>query len=473
MDSDDSPQQVPPDGDERASGVAVKALRAEAEAARADARAKRAEAAAARAEAEAARAEAEAEDTEAAGENAAEAGNEPNTPEPSQDHAAPAADQPDTESADAGEASAEQPRRRLPARLRRLRLPHSRKGRLLAACVVVVLLGAAGGTYAWYQATELPDGVAFRANDRDVTEDDLGRYGDTMRALYGVQPPKDAAKLDAFRRDLAKAYAFGIVVEQQARQQHIVIAEKTAQDVLGQFITKQFGEGSTARDKFIELLGAVGTNERAVLDEIQRQLALAQLFNGVTDDVVVTEPEVRKAFEERKDVLGQPESRTLQNIVVADRSAAESVLAELRDGASFVHVAAQSSLDDSTKNKGGNLGEVTRDRLETAYAAAAFEAKVGEVFGPVQTTHGWNVGRVVDAVPGKPATYRVAHDQLKEALGLEKAVKTWRAWLTERIDAADIEYADTYRPRKPKDVPESGPGAPQPSLNPPSPSGGG
>lgn len=338
--------------------------------------------------------------------------------------------------------------------------PPRRRLRLGLAIVLGVLLLGAGGGYAWHSSTQLPVGVAFRVADRDVTADDLEHYGRTMRALYGVEAPTDPAKVDAFRRALAKAYAFGMVVEGEAQRREIVIADKTAGDVLGRYIRDQFGEGSEARDKFIELLGAAGTNERAVVDEVKRQLMLGRLFGELTSDVEVGEVEVRRAYDTRKSELGAPEQRTLQNIVVTDKQAATTVLEELRAGARFADVAARVSIDASTKDKGGSLGEVAAAQLEDDYAKAAFATPKGDVFGPVKTAHGWNVGRAVAVKEAQPLAFDAIRDRLRDALGLEKAIETWRSWLVERVGAADIRYADQYLPKDPDALPDAGPGMP-------------
>ena len=354
-----------------------------------------------------------------------------------------------------------------------VRLPGSAKGRLVLGIVVVLLLGSSAGAYAWHRSTQLPEDVAFQVAGRDVTENELGEYSETMRALYGVKAPTGTAKLSDFRRDLAKAYAFNIVVENEAQRHDIVISDKTAQDVLGRYIRDQFGEGQAGRDKFIRLLGATGTNEQAVLDEIKRQLLLGKLFNKVTADVRVSEPEVRTAYDERKSEFTPPEERALRNIVVAERAQADAVIRKLNRGVPFATVAAEDSIDASTRNKGGDLGTVTADQLEKDYAVAAFGASEGEVFGPIKTRHGWNIGKVDGIHRGDPPAYAAIHDRLKQALGLEQAVTTWRTWLEDRVRDADIEYADRYHPPDPNTLPEGGPGMPAVTSGVGAPWGGG
>ncbi|HVV08326.1 peptidyl-prolyl cis-trans isomerase [Amycolatopsis sp.] len=346
--------------------------------------------------------------------------------------------------------------RALAARIRRLpRFPRSRKGRALLVVVLVLIAGGGTGGYLWWNAGRLPDGAAFRVGDQVVTVDELNAEADRLHALYGVQAPTDPAQLDAFRRAMAKADAVRIILDRQAQQRNIVIADKTAEDVLSRYISQQAGDGADAHASFVQGLGAAGTSEQAVLDEIKHMLAVNQLFGQQTQGVTVTDQQVRDAFPARQAALGTPEKRSIHNIVVRTQDEANQVLAKVTSGASFEDIAKQSSLDDQTRNSGGDLGLVTAAQLDDAYAKAAFAAPAGGVFGPVQTQYGWNVGKVVSVVPAVPAQFDAVQAQLKQQLIDEQAMNRWQDWLTQQIRAADVRYADDYRPQDPDAPPPS------------------
>lgn len=347
-----------------------------------------------------------------------------------------------------------------PARRGRLRLPTGRRGRALTAALLVALLGLGAGGYFWYQHTALPDDAAFRVGDQVVTVDQLNTKVETLRALYGVQVPREPGKLAAFRKDTAKAAAVGIILDRAARAERVVVADKVAREALAAFTAQQFGEGEQARESFIQSLGAVGTSEAAVLSEIKRQLTVNKLFNEVTAKVSVSDGEVTRAFARRRAQLGTPERRTIANIVVADQDQARQLLRQLDEGAPFAALARANSLDRSTSDQGGSLGELSRGDLEPGYGKAAFTAQRGAPFGPVRTRFGWNVGRVTGIKAAVPAELTKVKDSLAKQLELEKATKLWRSWLSRRIREADVEYADEYRPADPDAAPPVGQSAP-------------
>ncbi|WP_020662088.1 peptidylprolyl isomerase [Amycolatopsis benzoatilytica] len=339
------------------------------------------------------------------------------------------------------------------------RLPKTRKMRVILLAVLLLLAGGGAGGYVWYDSQRLPAGAAFRVAGRTVTADQLSGVLETWRAMYGVQPPQDEATLGKFRKDSAKAYAVSLILQKAARDRGIVIGDKVAQDALARLISRQLGDGTEAHDKFVQQLGNVGTSEPAVLEEIKQQMALSQLFDAVAKGSgEVSEQEVKDAFATRKDQLGTPEQRKIGNIVVRTRGEADQVIADLAHGATFETVAQQRSIDTATRDRGGDLGTLSRRQLQDDYGKAAFGAATGTVFGPVQNQFGWNVGRVNEVTAPVPATFDKVHDNLKQQLQMEKMLAVWRSWLGEQIKGADVEYADEYRPDNPDAAPDVTPG---------------
>lgn len=306
--------------------------------------------------------------------------------------------------------------------------------------------------------TWLADGVALRYGDRSVTVDELERHVDMLRALYGVEPPSGGKQMDAFREDTAKSYAVSLILDDAASERGIEIADKQARDTLSRFVSERLGPGPEAYSQFIGTLADAGTSEEVVLDELKRRLAIAQLFDNVAGGRrAPTAQEVRTAFENRKDELATPETRRISNIVVETKDDARQVRQEIRDGTSFAVVASRSSLDGSTRDNGGDLGTLSANQLEPDYAKDAFNAAEGEVFGPVKTRHGWNIGQVTKIILAVPAEFDRVKADLKKRLRAEAALGEWRSWLGKRIVDADVHYADTYRPPNPNAPPETAP----------------
>lgn len=341
----------------------------------------------------------------------------------------------------------------------------TRLPQVLIASSLVLVVFFSTATFVWHGSAALSRGTVFRLGDRVVDVKELNEEINTLRALYGVEPATDPTALATFRRDAAKAYAVALILDNAASVRNIESADKAAQNILSQLIVRQLGEGSTARQQFIEALRRAGSSERDILVEIKRQLNVSQLMDRVAASPPASDEEVRRAFDERRTRLGTPERRRLANIVVSDKQTAEQVVARIRSGASFADVARLTSLDQSTRN-GGEIGELSGAQLEKNYASAAFSAAPGTIFGPVQTQHGWNIGTVLQILPATPAAFDQVCEKLRAELGIEKRTRLWHDWLASTIVDANVQYADEFRPAEPDAPPDSAP-EPQPGADAP------
>lgn len=293
----------------------------------------------------------------------------------------------------------------------------------------------------------LPDDAAMRVSGTVVTITDLKHRLQVLKALYGIAAPSDPQGQDAFRRQSAQAIAVGMVLRRAARDEGIVVEEKTAREALERMIVERFPGG---RAGFVQLLRQVGASEQDVVDEIERQQATAQLADKVIPhQEAVSEADARRYYDQHGPRFVQPAARHLRNIVVASQNDANDVVNRLRSGTDFAALAKQFSLDQSTREAGGDLGYVSANELDAAYATAAFAAGTGVVYGPIKTAHGWNVGQVLE----QRAPVRLAFDQIKDQLrgdlARRNAETSWRDWVTRRVKDAHVEYADLYRPRNP------------------------
>ncbi|SNR33482.1 peptidyl-prolyl cis-trans isomerase C [Haloechinothrix alba] len=326
-------------------------------------------------------------------------------------------------------------------------VPNTARGRLLSLALSVLILAGAATQVAVAWATDLPDNAVLRVGDTVVTEDEFRKRVETLEKLYGVKKPDEQSKRQQFKKDSAKSVAVSHILDVAAQRRDIVIADKKARDTLDKMLNEQ---PSGDRDSLTKFLENQGIAEADVLDELKRQLATSQLFEQVTADVKpVTDEEVRTSYQERKSEMVSPEQRHLRNIVVDSKQEAQDVLSEAQAGADFATLAAQRSLDQSTKDNGGDLGTVTAEQLQEKFAEAAFQVEKGSYFGPVKTQHGWNIGHVVEVKSSEQLSFDEVKDQLEKDLNRKRKLETWRDWLGEQIKKADVEYADEYRPDNP------------------------
>ena len=320
-----------------------------------------------------------------------------------------------------------------------------------ASIALVVLTLVATAAFLIVRKDKLPADAVLRFDGDVITKTDYEKRVNALSALYGVKPPTTGPAEEDFRRDAAKSIAVSLILDVAAKQNDIVISDMEATTALDKIIDEQLPGG---RSDFTKFLGTTGISESDVLDEVKRQLATSRLFESITGDAdPATDAEIEEYYDEHQSDMATAERRRIANIVVATEREANQILSAARRGEPFVDLARRYSLDSSTKDVGGDLGWVTQDQLAADFGAAAFAARRGVAFGPVQTEFGWNVGVVIKSQESKPLALEQVTEQLKTELLNQRRLSIWRDWLAERIKSADIEYSDAYRPKDPDAAP--------------------
>ena len=134
--------------------------------------------------------------------------------------------------------------------------------------------------------------------------------------------------------------------------------------------------------------------------EIARQAVLVRAFqadyikhNMISDDTL------RKEYEILKVQMGDKEYKA-RHILVADESEAKDIIAKLKKGGNFAKLAAEKSLDDGSKENGGELNWSPPAAYVRPFSEALVQlSKGGRTDQPVQTSFGWHVIELMDIRP--------------------------------------------------------------------------
>ncbi|MDA6089659.1 peptidylprolyl isomerase [Lactobacillus amylovorus] len=118
---------------------------------------------------------------------------------------------------------------------------------------------------------------------------------------------------------------------------------------------------------------------------------------------------------------------TVQHILVAKKSTAQSIIKQLKDGKSFKSLAKKYSLDTATKNKAGKLPafDSTDNTLDSSFKNAAFKLKTGEVTSaPVKSQSGYHVIKMINhPAKGKFADHKKAiDDEVYASMAQDQAI---------------------------------------------------
>ncbi len=146
--------------------------------------------------------------------------------------------------------------------------------------------------------------------------------------------------------------------------------------------------------------------------QLMRKQALVNLLVSKKLAPKVTEASV-KDFYQRNKTRYSTDQVHAQHILLATQADADSVLAEAKRGVDFQRLAEQRSKDPSAKTTRGDVGYFSRNMFDEAFTRAAFSAGIGEIVGPVKTSFGFHVIKVVDRKVGKTPEFVEVEQQVR------------------------------------------------------------
>jgi peptidyl-prolyl cis-trans isomerase C len=233
---------------------------------------------------------------------------------------------------------------------------------------------------------------------------------------------------------------------------------------------KQFAEDYLR----MKMLAAEGTKNNLDKDpEVLRSLNLmkenlvanAQL-NRLEKSVTVTDADLQKAYDANKKdyeqvaarhilvaFKGSPAAQPGKKELTEDeaKAKAEEVKKKLVGGAKWEDVAKADSDDVASGARGGELGTFGRGQMVEEFEKAAFDAKVGDVVGPIRTQFGYHVIKV-DSHDSQ------AFAEVKANLERQERQKRLQALLEEMKTKANPTFNTAYfNPPAPPTVPEAVP----------------
>ena len=151
--------------------------------------------------------------------------------------------------------------------------------------------------------------------------------------------------------------------------------------------------------------------------ELAQQNTLAQAWQQkAMQDALVSDADMQAEYQVQVKALGTQEYR-LRHVLVADEKTAQQVLAKAKSGSKFESLAAESSRDPGTRDKGGLSDWVAEGRLSPAILQAVQGLKNGQLAAQaIETPVGWQVLRLEEKRALTPPTLEAVTPQLKLAV---------------------------------------------------------
>ncbi len=237
------------------------------------------------------------------------------------------------------------------------------------------------------------------------------------------------------------------------RQEYAREAEKLGIEVTDGQITKkleevkkQYFSGNQA--KFEKGLKDQGYTVDTLRDDIRSQLVTEGIYKKVTNDVKVTDADLKSYYEQNRSKYSVPESRSVRHILVKTKAEADAIHSQLQNGGDFAAIAKESSADPGSKDSGGKL-TITRGQTVPEFDKSAFELSTNEISKPVKTTYGYHI--IEPLSDTKKATVQPLDKvkaSIKTSLLQQKRNDAIQAWVEDQKKDYEgkVSYAAGYEP---------------------------
>jgi peptidyl-prolyl cis-trans isomerase SurA len=250
------------------------------------------------------------------------------------------------------------------------------------------------------------------------------------RAQGTLQIPQDSVGQEQLARNVANDLINEELLVQKAKELKVEVTDEDVAPGADQRMKQVRAGFPTEADYRTELKRAgFGTPEeyrKTLLEtakraEMQRKVIEKLKEDGKLIPVGVSEADITNAFNTNKASLPRrPATVTFRQIVVAPRPSAaakaaakakaDSVLAELKEHGSsaeeFAEVAKRESMDQGTREQGGDLGWNRRGTMVLEFDRWMFALPPGQLSPVIETVFGYHIIRV-DRV--KPAEVKASH----------------------------------------------------------------
>lgn len=212
------------------------------------------------------------------------------------------------------------------------------------------------------------------------------------------------------------------------------MAEKNKRNLLDDMIVESL---------FLEDAVRKGVNKdkevRDMLEEAKKKIIIAKFVKIEIDDKVnISEDQIKKYYEERKDDFKKPEMWRASHILVASEAEANNILAALSGGKSFQELAKERSID-ATASRGGDVGYFRKGQVVPDFENVCFNLKPGETSGIVHTQFGYHIIKLTDKKPETIQSFEEARQGIENELKIKER--------TEAFDKLVIDLKNKYRVR--------------------------
>ncbi len=267
----------------------------------------------------------------------------------------------------------------------------------VSVLLITMLIAAVGCQNAEKTEGKIIDGkeVIAKVNDEYILKADFDRQVAQVKSVLEANG-QDFSTVEGKKilQDIKETVLESMINDQvilwQARKNNITLDDEEFNETIRQL--EQYHGGRDALETYLK---QQGFDRQSFEAQVKDQLIINKFREKLTSNVKVTEAEVKKYYDENKEMfeLPSPEIRA-SHILVDTEEEAREILGKIRDGADFEELAKKYSKDPGSKDLGGDLGYFSKGKMVPEFEKAAFALKPGEVSDIVKSEYGYHIIKV-------------------------------------------------------------------------------
>ena len=338
---------------------------------------------------------------------------------------------------------------------------------LIALCTAVALLAAACGSSGPQDVSS--DSVAV-VGDQQVSKSDWDALIEQTRrnfqATHRKFPAPGSVELANLKANATQFLIQSTEYQQEADKLGVKVSDKDIDARLEQIKQQYYGNPAgqnkatpqQMEKRYQQALKQQGFTDQEVRQGIKLQLLREKVFEKVTNDVKVSDSDVKAYYDKNKkqyETPAQPESRDVRHILVKTKAKADQIYSQLQKSpGKFAALAKKYSTDTSSAANGGKLppGTAVKGRLVPEFEKVAFSIKDHVISKPVHSQFGWHIiealGPIKAGTPAKPTPLSQVKEAIRQQLLSQDKQKEMDKWLADMKKGycKKIGYAAGYAP---------------------------
>ncbi len=313
--------------------------------------------------------------------------------------------------------------------------------------VVMLLISALVCSTAAFAEKGSTPGQVATVNGAVITRQAFDREMSMIQQRQAASgQPLDRSMLMKWQDKILEGLIERELLYQEIQKAGVKAAPESVDNQLNQ-IRKRFPDEKA----FEKSLSDMGLSEAELRSRIEKELAIQKwIETNFLEKSTVSEEEMKAYYDGHPEMFVQKESVRARHILIkVDPKASETEKAEarkkieaiqkkLKEGGDFEALAKEFS-EDTSRDKGGDLGYFTKGRMVKPFEDAAFSLSVGQVSPIVETTFGYHLIEVVDKKPEGKISYEDAKERIQQVLKNEKVRTQLRAHIDDLKAKADIQ----------------------------------